>query len=139
MSTPNPSNTDEKEKENNGLVGVSGGPSIYTIHGDKKLAFQQLHPNIKEQLKVNTWEIVRYSPLKFIITHNEFKQIVHASVEKVRVTSDSCNDTGDHETIPCLKFHNIIMDAIPIEITVHENPLSLLEHKYTIKFSTCTW
>ncbi len=39
MSTPSPSNTNEKEKENDGLVGVSGGSSVYTIHGDKKLLF----------------------------------------------------------------------------------------------------
>ena len=141
MSNSNPNSIDEQEEESTDLVGVSGGSNAYDVtHSNKKLAFQQLHPNIKEQLNGNTWEIIRYSPLNFIIAHSEYKQIVDACIQnEEKVIRDAWgNDTGEHETIPCLKLHNIIIDAIPVEIIVHENPLSLLEQRYTIKFSTYT-
>jgi hypothetical protein len=48
---------------------------------------------------------------------------------------DNGNSTGTDQVVPYLEFHNIILGAIPIEVTLHESPLSSAEPKYIIKFS----
>jgi hypothetical protein len=135
----------EKEKEENfDLVGLSGGSSnnttIDSTTDNKLTIFEQLHPNIREVLSGHTWEIVNYEPLKFIIAHTEWNQIIHGSVINRTniIYDDRGNNTGNYEQTPYLKLHNIIIGAIPTKIISHEDPLRPTERKFTIKFSTHT-
>jgi hypothetical protein len=112
------------------------GPSIKDDSDRRIAVLQQLHPNIKEQLSDNVWEIVSYNPLRFVIADSKFRQTVFASVKNksVKMIDDNGNSTGTDQVVPYLEFHNIILGAIPTEVTLHESPLSLADLKYTIKF-----
>jgi hypothetical protein len=133
----------EKEKEENfDLVGLSGGKNITTdtTTDNKVTILEQIHQNIREGLSTHTWEIINYNPLRFIIAHTEYNQIIHALIRNRRniIYDNGGNDTGKYELIPYLQFQNIIIGAIPIDVISHEDPLKPTERKFTIKFSTHT-
>jgi hypothetical protein len=109
---------------------------------DKKVDFlQQLHPNIKEKLVGNVWEITNLDPLRFIIAHKDYNRIIRATTHKrKKLVPDNKGDFDEnrYEIIPYLKSRDIIFNAIPTEIISHENPLGFIEHKFTITFTTNT-
>lgn len=130
----------EGEHEGSGLIGLSGGLSPDPNINMRDILLQQLHQNIREQLASHTWEIIQYVPIRFLVAHTGYKQIIHASVKNKEsiIRDDTGKDTEQYEIIPQLNLHSIIIGAIPTEVTIHENPLGLGDYKYTIKFSTHT-
>ncbi|HET6715860.1 MAG TPA: hypothetical protein VFG90_01930, partial [Nitrososphaeraceae archaeon] len=113
----------------------------------KSTILRQLKPEIREQLlKYDCWGVISYSPLKLVIAHDEYKQIIYASIQKYRLTkkNDSNNnskdliedDINETEIRSRLKLSNIVINAIPKEVAFNKNPLGLFDHKYTIKFVT---
>jgi hypothetical protein len=109
---------------------------------DKKVDFlQQLHPNIKEKLAGNVWGITNFEPLRFIIANKDYNRIIRATTHKRKKSVLDHNgnfDENRYEIIPYLKPRDIIFNAIPTEIISHENPLGIVEHKFTIRFTTNT-
>jgi hypothetical protein len=57
----------------------------------KNPILEQLDDNIIQQLSRHTFEIVRYSPIAFIIAHSDKKQILHGKIE---VKRDNDNNSG---------------------------------------------
>ena len=118
----------------------------------KASVFKHLKPEIKQQLQKHTWTPVSLSPLKLLIAHHDYKQIIQASIKRynkvVTTTTNSSNknededvdiiDENQNETVYNLKLGNIIIDAIPVKVILNEDPLGLSEnyHKYTIEFVT---
>ena len=133
---------DIKDEEiNDELSGLSGGANSPSDILEKKVTlFQQLHENIREELEGNYWEITNYNPLQFIIAHSGHNQVIHATVgrKKEAIQDKQDFDTDGYKSVPSLKLQNIIIGAIPTEITYHENPLGFIEDTYTIKFSSHT-
>ena len=111
-------------------------------NNSKRAILKQLKPEIKEQLSRHVWEIIQYSPLKFLIAHSDFKQIVYAEIKKYNVSTkkndikEDTIETETSETISYLNLSRIVIGGIPQEVTLNKNPLGLFEHKYTIKFVT---
>src|SRR5690242_2276520 len=92
--------------EESNLNGMSGG-SNDTIENKVRL-FQQLHQDIKNELCAHTWEITRYHPLQFIISHTDHYQILYATVEnKINPYLDNQGkDTGAGVLKSNLKLRN---------------------------------
>ncbi|HJT83420.1 MAG TPA: bifunctional DNA primase/polymerase [Nitrososphaeraceae archaeon] len=102
--------------------------------------YKQLSPEIRQHLsEFVCWKHTSLSPpFKFIIAHRDFKQIIHASVKKYKIPKKDGND-DEFETKTKLNLYDIIIDAIPKEITLHKDLLGLSSdnyHKYTIDFVT---
>ena len=125
------------------LIGKSGG----TISEDAIIIKQsdilnQLHENIRNELSDRTFGIISYSPLKFIIAHKVHKQILYSKIKKKNNNNKDTNtnlgfyiETDDN--VPSLNLSTIIINAIPTEITKHEDSLGFnTQNKYTIKFET---
>jgi hypothetical protein len=135
---------EERQKEDDqDLYGLTGDSISFagSTASDKKFSiFQQLHENIRQDLTGNFWEIVNYNPLRFVIAHSDYNQIVYASVaNKKNIIRDlEGNNTDHYEIIPQLKLRSIIVGAIPVGVTSHENPLFMADHRYTIRFSSHT-
>ena len=121
------------------LIGKSGGTcSGDNILNQKQELLRQFDPHLKEQLLPHIWNVISYNPLRFYIAHNEHKQIIISSVkkEKLNLNDDNFNLSLTSE-IHSLCPTKIIIEAIPVEVTRHEDPLELSsEHKYTITFET---
>ena len=109
-------------------------------NNNKTVILKQLKPEIQEQLSKHTWEIIQYSPLKFVIAHSDYKQIMYAEIKKHSVLTKKDNNKDTIETskttISFLNLSRIVIGAIPEEVILNKNPLGLFEHKYTIKFVT---
>ena len=110
-------------------------------NNNKESILNQLKENIREQLIPHVWEIISYKPLKFLIAHSDYKQIVYAEIKKYNVLTKKNNtkdtiETETSETISYLNLSRIVIGAIPQEVILNKNPLGLFEHKYTIKFIT---
>ena len=50
----------------------------------KNPILEQLDDNIIRQLSRHTFEIVRYSPIAFIIAHSDKKQILHGKISEMK-------------------------------------------------------
>ena len=146
MSEPQPSLSSNRENNSennkgNSLLGKSGGNIISEESSSlitKTDLLSQLDPTLREQLSPHTWEIINYNPLKLYIAHRERKQIILASIKsnKIRKQDDYYNLSFTSE-INSINLSKIIIGAIPIEISRHEDPLGLsTANKYTIKFET---
>ena len=110
-------------------------------NNNKESILNQLKENIREQLIPHVWEIISYKPLKFLIAHSDYKQIVYAEIKKYNVLTKKNNtkdtiETETSETISYLNLSRIVIGAIPIEVILNKNPLGLFDHKYTIKFNS---
>ncbi len=58
----------------------------------KNPILEQLNDNIIQQLSRHTFEIVRYSPIAFIIAHSDKKQIIHGKISGVK--RDNANNNN---------------------------------------------
>ena len=77
--------------------------------------------------------------MEFIIAHTYHHQIIRGTVKFK--TWNICAENGDKtdtEKVPELVLEDVIIGAIPIEVVSHENPLSFIEHRYTINFFSHT-
>jgi hypothetical protein len=87
----------DEDRSNNSLVGIEGGIGIreereiennninnknYYNNNQKISVLNQLHSNIREQLSNHVWEIISYNPLKFLIAHYDYKQIIYAVIKE---------------------------------------------------------
>ena len=61
----------------------------------KTKLIEQLSAEIAIQVRKHVFEIISYNPLRFVIAHTEFKQIVDASIRKRSIKSK--NGTGREE------------------------------------------
>ena len=105
---------------------------------------EQLPAGIRIQLRKHIFEVTSYNPLRFVIAHTEFKQIVDASVEKMIAnntknsarTKEGYNDEGlDITPRINLKIEDVIISAIPRTITCYQN-ITHSEPRYEIEFET---
>jgi hypothetical protein len=134
-------NINENDKENL-LLGKSGGnitsEEEFSSQFTKSDLLSQLDPSLKEQLSPHTWEIINYNPLRLYIAHREHKQIILASIQSKKITrQDEHLGLSLASEINSINLSKIIVGAIPVEISRHEDPLRLTkENKYTIKFYT---
>ena len=135
------SKNSQNDKENN-LLGKSGGGNNALEEESSPITksdlLSQLDPALREQLSSHTWEIINYNPLKLYIAHRERKQIILASIQSKKITrQDNHLNLSLTSEINSINLSKIIIGAIPIEISRHEDPLGLSsENKYTIKFET---
>ncbi len=99
---------------------------------------KQLDPNLRQQLSYRKWNHISYNPLKFYIAHSEHKQIIISSIKNEKINQHDGNfNFSLSSEIHSLYPTKIIIEAIPVEVIRHEDPLGLsAEHKYTIKFET---
>ena len=92
----------------------------------------QLDRNIKYQLEDNVFGIINYNPLQFIIAHKQRKQVVNAFIKK---SVKEYPDNPFKNEMRSITLSKIIIDAIPLVITRHIDPLGFSSiPKYTIKF-----
>ena len=139
--SPNRENDSENNKGNS-LLGKSGGDITSEEESSSLITKQdllsQLDPVLTEQLSSHTWEIINYNPLKLYIAHRERKQIILASIKNNKIHKhDLFTNLSLTSEINSINLSKIIIGAIPIEISRHEDPLGLsTENKYTIKFET---
>lgn len=144
MSEPQPSTKNSQNDKENSLLGKSGGRNIITSQEEFSLPttksdlLSQLDPTLVEQLAPHTWEIINYDLLKLYIAHREHKQIILASIQNKKISrQDNHLNLSLTSEINSIKLSKIIIGAIPVEISRHEDPLGLAsENKYTIKFQT---
>ncbi|MDR4512335.1 MAG: hypothetical protein MRJ93_11605 [Nitrososphaeraceae archaeon] len=146
----------------NSIIGKSGGSISSNDLWDQKIkqdndnkcddvgnnvkisVLNQLHPNIQEQLSNHIWEIISYNPLRFLVAHSEYKQILYAIIKEEDKRIKDLTYTNDLEKygskviVPSLHFSRIVIGAIPAEVILNKNPLGFFEHKYTIRFITQT-
>jgi hypothetical protein len=138
---------DENNSSSDILAGTEGGgPGERGEKRNKKdndnnnkiALLNQLHSNVKEQLSNHVWEIKSYNPLKFLIAHSDYKQIIYATTNKEskNITDLSGIKNEFKETVYSLHLSSIVIGAIPIEVIFNKNPLGLYDHKYTIRFLT---
>ena len=124
---------------NDSLDGLSGGAGEDSPTLKSKAALlKQMHPNIRDKLTGQMWDLVNYNPLSFIIAHSEFNQIISAKVKKNKkfILDAQGNNSDNYELIPYLDLQKIMMGAIPVEVISHSSPLGFTDHRYTIKFSS---
>jgi Bifunctional DNA primase/polymerase, N-terminal len=92
--------------------------------------------NVLENLNPHKWAISSYKGPTFHIAHGELNQTVDAAQYEHSVGS------GDNKIVyHYLQIRDIYINAIPIEITKYEDPISntaVLEQKYKIKFKSST-
>jgi hypothetical protein len=112
------------------LEGVSG--SGKGDLGNQVILMQQLPASIKYALAGHKWAPVCYAPLRFIIAHSDHKEILRSVVE----TRTIKHKDETYETVHELKLTDVIIGAIPTEVTLFENPLGYTEYKYRINFIT---
>ena len=125
---------------NQDLIGRSGGNISENVVIKQCDILDQLHENIRNELSDHIFGIISYSPLKFIIAHKVHKQILYSNIKKNNKDNKNNNtDFGFYvETdVPSLNLSKIIINAIPTEITKHEDSLGFnTQNRYTIKFET---
>jgi hypothetical protein len=99
---------------------------------------KQVDPNVREQLSNHVWEVISYNPLKFLIAHSSYKQIIYATVKKEskNLTGIDGIECGLKESVYSLNLSRIVIGAIPTEVISNKNSLGLYDHKYIIKFET---
>ena len=140
--SPNIENISTNDKGNS-LLGKSGENITLEEESSSSLItkpdlLSQLDPTLREQLSPRTWEIINYNPLKLYIAHREHKQIILASIKSNKISKqDNYYNLSFISEINSINLSKIIIGAIPVEISRHEDPLGLSsENKYTIKFET---
>ena len=87
----------------------------------KTKLIEQLSPEIAIQLRKHVFEIISYNPLRFVIAHTEFKQIVDASIRKRSIKSkngtgreeDEYEEDGETAGVHTLKIEDVIISPIP--------------------------
>jgi len=95
----------------------------------KTKLIEQLSPEIAIQLRKHVFEIISYNPLRFVIAHTEFKQIVDASIRKRSIKSkngtgreeDEYEEDGETAGVHTLKIEDVKISTIPSKITCYEN------------------
>ena len=108
--------------------------SSTTIHQDTLF---WIPAEAKKELEPHVWGITCYYPKTIIIAHQNLNKMVEATI----ASKDSENkNTGQKITSGSIVIRAVHLNAIPLEVTKHQDPLrmSLLDHKYTIKFKTST-
>jgi hypothetical protein len=74
----------EKEKKERRFGGsynnARSSYNRYVGSARKEAIYKQLPESIRTALDGNIWEVIRYTPIKFVIGHTEYKQILFASI-----------------------------------------------------------
>jgi hypothetical protein len=96
---------------------------------------EQLQDHVVKELSYHTFEIICYSPIKFIIAHSSKKQILDAQINDKLIGPYENKDGQQMEEMQNIQFRTVIINAIPIRLTRYEN-LSSVEIKYEIEFET---
>jgi hypothetical protein len=137
----------ENNNSSDSLAGIEGGNECRRgksnnnnkEDNNKISLLKQLHSNVREQLSNHIWEIISYSPPKFLVAHSDYKQIIYATLkeeESRKLVNLNRIENGFKEIIISLYVSRIVIGAIPVEVILNKNPLGLYDHKYTIKFET---
>ena len=119
------------------LVGKSGGNISEDAVFKQSDILDQLNENIRNELSDHIFGIISYDPLKFVMVHKIHKQIIYANIKKNQKNKTTALGFSVETEIYSLNLSKIIINAIPTEITKHEDLLgfnTLL--RYTIKFET---
>ena len=142
---------EKKGREDKGRFSNSSSYNGYQGSYNKQTIYNQLPVAVRLGLDGNIWEVIRYNPIKFVVGHTEYKQIVFASISSRRQPKKRSKTDGggrrsknefvlgieeEEETIRMLEMEDIIINALPVEIIKHENPLVFSEQKYSIKFTS---
>ena len=92
-------------------------------------------PEVKLELAKHKWALTRHSPPKFLIAHSRFNQVVEGGIE----SKEREEQSGHLLKTYYLKYAKVLTNAIPIEVTIYQDPVSMaLEQQYKIKFRTST-
>ncbi len=104
----------------------------------------QLKDDIIKELSSHDFFISHYEPIKFVIAHKGFKQIVNAYAGKINkivldVDGKPVYSDGEPvtEVVPKLRFGKPIINAIPLTVTKYDSSMRV-ESKYGITFLTNT-
>jgi hypothetical protein len=123
-SEPGPPNPNEEKKE-------------YQRISERQEILNRLDRHIAIELEGHKWEITAYNPLKFVIAHENLKRVVHAYIKSSRVEDPK---TEEVRTVNRLCMDKIIINAIPIEVILEQNPLGFDANAndgcYTITYNT---
>ena len=90
----------------------------------------QLNSNVRNELFGHIYETVCYDPPTLVVAHSIKKQIIKCKI--VRYSRD--DDASEMQQ--SLRFGEVILNAIPEEITRYESPLNKDQIKYKIRFTT---
>jgi hypothetical protein len=93
---------------------------------------------VKEGLKSSRWAFKRYNPhMTFVVAESRLNQTVEARVCSVEKREDPHNSNSPKMKDYFLSLRDIYINAIPIEITIYEDPITVtLDQRYKIKFRT---
>ena len=143
---------EKQEREKKGRYISSSSYNEYKGSYNKQTIYKQLPVAARLGLDGNIWEVIRYNPIKFVVGHTEYKQIVFASISSRRQSKKRSKTDGggdgrrknesvlgmeeEEETIRMLEMEDIIINALPVQIIKHENPLVFSEQKYSMKFTS---
>jgi hypothetical protein len=91
----------------------------------------QLSPSLMSELSRHTYKFTRYNPLQLTIAHCDGKKILHAYIEYIK------NDTKDKDapSVQYLKLTDVIIDAIPKQVIIFDNPIDR-NRKVQIQFES---
>jgi hypothetical protein len=116
--------------------GTSKGSDIPGADGNAESNLANLvwiPPNIQQELAHHKWALIWHSPQTFMIAHSKFNQILEARID----SRETKQQSGQELKTYFLKLGKIHVNAIPIEVTTFEDPISVtLEQRYKIKFKT---
>lgn len=91
----------------------------------------QLSPEVMSELSRHIYKFTRYNPLQLTIAHIDERKILYAYVGYVK------NDNNDKYSpaIQYLKLTDVIIDAIPKQVTIFDNPIDR-NRKVQIQFES---
>lgn len=90
----------------------------------------QLDSNVRNELSGHIFETVCYDPPTLVVAHAIKKQILTCKIIKY------LNNSNAIERQENLRFGEVIINAVPEEITRYESPLNNDQIKYKIRFIT---
>ena len=76
-------------------------------NNDKESILNQLQENIREQLIPHVWAVISYKPLKFLIAHSDYKQIIYAEIKKYNVLTKKNNTIKIQLKLKLVKLYPI--------------------------------
>jgi hypothetical protein len=97
-----------------------------------------IQPEIEEALKDHKWAFKRYNPtMTFIVAESKLNQIVEGCVKSTEISQNPLDPNSQKLKKYFLSLREIHINAIPIEVTTYEDPISItLDRRYKIKFKT---
>jgi hypothetical protein len=91
----------------------------------------QLSPCLISELSRHTYKFTRYNPLQLTIAHCDEKKIFHANIDYIK----NDNNDKDAPSVQYLKLTDVVIDAIPKQVTIFDNRIDR-NRKVQIQFQS---